>query len=82
MIKEKGVPFGVGGLVGAVVVALLNTNLFMTQAQGQEVKTEIQALRAEVAEKYIKRDEVDKRLERIENLVTKLVYRYEKDAAR
>lgn len=53
-------------VVGAILPALISLNIFA-------MKADIQELRAETAQTYVTKTDVEKRLERIEHKIEKLV---------
>lgn len=75
VLKDKGLPFGIGGLVGAVLMAIIPMNIFATQGQLQEVRVEIQKQRTEMAEIYVRRDEFEKRMDRFESTINRIADR-------
>lgn len=71
MNKETITVGATAGLIGLVVPALLSLGIFATRAEVAEFK-------AEIAEKYISRMDVENKLEKIERAIEKLIDKIDK----
>lgn len=70
-LKNKLGDWGLGAVVGAVIPALVTLNIFATKADLAEMK-------ADFAQSYVQKNEVDKKLDRLENLLNKVVERMDR----